>query len=146
MSRNRNAFDFRTFEANGSTHLSYVLHRSERKMDDESHGYGVMMDPSYRRISMFSHDIGQQFNFHEFDIRENGTKALFLTTDQPTRVEPQSNETGVFAHDCIHDAYLHKEDGNFVWCPLDNGVNFNESYHEMPDLSGLNYLSPWDFL
>ncbi|KAG9778539.1 hypothetical protein HRR83_002747 [Exophiala dermatitidis] len=145
LSNNRNAFDFRTFEAHGTTFLSYILHYSERKDDEEPHGLGVFLDSSFRRQGKITHDIGHEFNIHELDIRENGTKALFLTTDRPEREDIYSHEKGWFAHDCINEMDLATNTTDFQWCPLDHGVSLNESYHEYPDLSKLTSGSPWDF-
>ncbi|EXJ87521.1 hypothetical protein A1O3_04481 [Capronia epimyces CBS 606.96] len=145
LSKNRNAFDFRTFDANGTTFLSYILHYSPRATDEHRHGFGVFLDPSYRRQGKVAHEIGHEFNIHEFDIRDNGTKALYFTTERPEREDIYSHQKGWFAHDCINELDLTTNEANFSWCPLDHGVTLNESYHAFPDLPSLNEGAPWDF-
>ncbi|KIW18692.1 hypothetical protein PV08_02981 [Exophiala spinifera] len=146
LAHNRNAFDFRTFKANGSTHLSYVLHYSRREGDEEQHGQGVYLDSSYRQIGRVTHNIGIEFNFHEFDIRDDGKSALLIATDRTVRQEPTTGKSGWVAHDCIKELDLTTGEDKFWWCPLDNGVQLNETYDNIPDMEGVTEGGPWDFL
>lgn len=146
MAHNRNAFDFRTFGVNGSTHLSYVLHYSDRKGDEEQHGEGVYLDSSYRRKGKVTHKVGREFNFHEFDIRDGGNSALFIFTDPTIKEEPSTGKSGWVAHDCIKEIDLPTGETNFWWCPLDNGVQLNETYDKIPNMQDISEAGPWDFL
>ncbi|KAJ9616214.1 hypothetical protein H2204_013958, partial [Knufia peltigerae] len=146
LAHNRNAFDFRTFGVNGSTHLSYVLHYSDRKGDEEQHGEGVYLDSSYRRKGKVTHKVGREFNFHEFDIRDGGNSALFIFTDPTIKEEPSTGKSGWVAHDCIKEIDLPTGETNFWWCPLDNGVQLNETYDKIPNMQDISEAGPWDFL
>ncbi|KAK7888343.1 hypothetical protein LTR67_008689 [Exophiala xenobiotica] len=145
LAHNRNAFDFRTFEANGSSHLSYVLHYSERPDDEEQHGLGVYLDSSFRRKGRVTHDIGIEFNFHEFDLRNDGKTALYIFTDRPVKKDPISGKSGWVSHDCLSELDMVTNTNKFYWCPLDHGVTLNETYHQIPDMSSITEGGPWDF-
>jgi hypothetical protein len=126
--------------------MSYVLHYSERPDDEEQHGLGVYLDSSFRRKGRVTHDIGIEFNFHEFDLRNDGKTALYIFTDRPVKKDPISGKSGWVSHDCLSELDMVTNTNKFYWCPLDHGVTLNETYHQIPDMSSITEGGPWDFL
>jgi len=143
---NRNTFDFRTFEVDGTSYLSYVLLSDDRKGAEDPKGAGVILDSSYNAVGRMPGFTGNTFNAHEFKVQGNGDKVLLIGTQYTELKVLKTNETGWFADDCIHEIDLTKDEIEFSWCPLDHGVRPNESYHQSPELSTLTAENAWDYL
>ncbi len=126
--------------------MSYILLNDDRKGQEAPRGEGVYLDSSYQRVGTLTHNIGTIFNAHEFDLRENGTKALFIATEDPHRADVYSHKKGWFHDDCIREVDLTTNHTDFYWCPLDHGVTLNESYHKLPNFADLSAKNAWDYL
>ncbi|KAJ9495420.1 hypothetical protein H2202_009207 [Exophiala xenobiotica] len=144
--QNRNTFDFRTFDANGTTYLSYALLSDDREGAADPNGTGVILGPSYNAIQRMPGFTDNGFNAHEFKVHDNGDKVLMIGTQGTELKGLNGNQAGWFSDDCIHEINLKKDELEFSWCPLDHGVRPNESYHQSPELLTLTSENRWDYL
>jgi len=96
-----------------------------------SGGAFVIMDDTYNRTRTIPSLNGATLNFHEFEVFDEGRKALAIgfqkkrlniTTDDNVVVE------GRFQDDCLFELDLEHKQSPFKWCPLDNGVVPAESF------------------
>ena len=86
--RNRPAFDFRVYNVEGTTHLSYILGK-EKGYEDS--GLGLLLTPSfeiYRTISALVDT--DEFDIHELNIVDNGKNALIITSNRSRSETPST--------------------------------------------------------
>lgn len=107
---------------------------------------GVHLDTSYRRLGTATHQIGWEFNLHEFQIQEDGQKALILSSHRQRVEDFAAHQEGYVYSDCLHEFALESNSIEYTWCPLESGVTLNESCTEYPNLNETTEATAWDFL
>ncbi|RFU33836.1 hypothetical protein B7463_g2515, partial [Scytalidium lignicola] len=88
---NRNSFDFKVIQINGTSHLSLILaENGERDMD--LRGAGIIMDSQYTVQQKVHMPDSSNFNMHEFNVIEDGHSALVITwVPKWQSLEPQQD-------------------------------------------------------
>jgi hypothetical protein len=75
----RSTFDFKAFNVDGSSGLSFILYEDRQRV--ESGGRGVMLDSSYTVTGKVRNSIGRgAMNMHEFNVIDNGKTALLIAS------------------------------------------------------------------
>jgi len=134
IDHNRNAHDFKPYTVGNETVLSYISGTAADKSLDNAGGLFVMMDASYTKtadITSLPHPKAD-INTHEFNVLDNGRSALvlfFQVTDRNSTDIPGGNQVErPYLDDCIMEIDIATRKAEFEWCPLNNGVNPDESF------------------
>ncbi|KAF2148905.1 hypothetical protein K461DRAFT_315859 [Myriangium duriaei CBS 260.36] len=157
VERRRDAWDFRPFQANNETHLSFI-HDSKVDCEDYSpKGYGALMDAGYHIYDrVFTDNASEIFNIHEFQVIDHGRKAMFFsshkkkfnifaTSSSQLKLQHE-HQKAYFADDTLIEMNIDARSINSQWSPHDNGVTASESY-SYPDQAASfdDETHFWDF-
>ena len=144
MYSNRIALDFRLFQRDGMQYLSFILFQTQY----DAQGHGEILDSSYERIKeVRAAKDAYNFNMHEFNIVDEGTKALHLSMHNIHAALDgiaTSSEAGWIADIGIREIDIDSGHVGFRWLGSDH-INLTESNttpsgFEGPPPRGWNYL------
>jgi hypothetical protein len=132
--QNRNAFDFRVIDVDGSPHLSFILGSLPQEDQDTATdplGVGIITDCSYNIRSRVPIRAGMaDFNMHEFKVFDGGRKSLMVTK----KLQQENDSTLTVAengdqmtNDGFQEVDLKTGATVFEWNSLDQGISVSET-------------------
>jgi len=128
IDENLNVFDFRVYQNGNKSQISYILNPD--RANSASKSAYVLMDDTYNKTTTIPsyHDWGA--NEHEFQVFDDGRKALLLT--YRFKLFNVTNSTGSVVEKKLQDNCLLEIDTasaavDFEWCPLDRGITPDDS-------------------
>lgn len=117
--------------------------------DEHQSGARIVLDATFSEVSRLTEDASENFNCHEFSVRENGQRSLhFFSMINNSDVSAMDwTGTGIapVVYDCFRQVNLTSKVEDFVWCPQDHGVQLTEATIQTPGQMG-KPGDPWDFL
>ena len=129
IDNNHNVQDFRPYKVGNETFMSYMLAPTYEGDRNDTNGTYITMNSKYERTFYFV--APQRLNGHEFQVIEDGTKALTLFTNNthidPVGTEQNATNAGTYSDDCPVELDMRTKEVLFQWCPLQNGFSPNET-------------------
>lgn len=132
--QNRNAFDFRVIDVDGSPHLSFILGslpEEDQRTAADPQGVGIIADSSYNVRSRLPLRPGMaDFNMHEFKVFEDGRKSLIVTKkirQENTSAVILSGDKAQMTNDGFQEVDMQSGATIFEWDSLDHGVSLTET-------------------
>lgn len=145
MFPDRKVFDFRPLMIDGSYHLALVT-----PQDAEWHvfadGAALVLNSSYHLVnSINSTELGRKIDLHEFNIVEDGTKALIAskTPREDLKIPASVGYNGRVMEIFFDEVDLRTQEQLFHWRASDH-VELTESSNPPP--SGESEQKHWDWL
>ena len=135
-----NAFDFRVTQVDGEDMLSMSYW----------HKYGVIVDSNYK-IHQEVHHTDGGFNQHDFNIVDNGTRALVMTTQAKRASRKVSHAVGYkgkckAAFDGFEEYDLATGERTHDWTSFER-IGLDESYYNTDNtIESRCDQKPWDFM
>lgn len=149
IGQNRNAFDFRVTTINNTDYLTFIYGRRDPPIEPYPKGAGIIADTSFEvQTSVNTTKEIEEFNFHEFNVIDNGKSALMVMyKNQMTNITTLGlkNKTGWVGDSRIQEVDLATGDIKFEWHSLDH-IALTESYDLRHVEGGFASGFQWDYV